>query len=129
MFHLMKMSTCQVRRVYTREQRSILEASFARQSHPDLNEKERLAKLLNCNLIQICNWFQNHRRRVRKQQQQMSTQAHSTMACQTFNYQNECSSYGLYQQSPSQYVGSLYVYPQETWENAMTYDPFVNYYT
>ncbi|CAF1629990.1 unnamed protein product [Adineta ricciae] len=128
MFHSMKMSTCQFRRVYTREQRSILEASFMRQSHPDLNEKERLAKLLNCNLIQICNWFQNHRRRIRKQQQ-MSTQAHPTLACQTLDYQNECLSHDLYQQLPSQYVGVVHAHPQQTWESAMTYDPFVNYYT
>jgi len=51
----------QSRHVYTRNERIILEASFARQSHPDINEKERLAKLLNCNIIQISNWFQNHR--------------------------------------------------------------------
>jgi hypothetical protein len=51
----------QSRHVYTREERIILQASFARQSHPDINEKERLAKLLNCNIIQISNWFQNHR--------------------------------------------------------------------
>jgi hypothetical protein len=55
------MSSSQSRHVYTREQRTILEASFTRQSHPDITEKERLAKLLNCNLIQISNWFQNHR--------------------------------------------------------------------
>jgi hypothetical protein len=51
----------QSRHVYTRNERIILEASFSRQSHPDINEKERLAKLLNCNIIQISNWFQNHR--------------------------------------------------------------------
>jgi hypothetical protein len=51
----------QSRHVYTRNERIILEASFARQSHPNINEKERLAKLLNCNIIQISNWFQNHR--------------------------------------------------------------------
>ncbi len=51
----------QSRHVYTRNERIILEASFIRQSHPDINEKERLAKLLNCNIIQISNWFQNHR--------------------------------------------------------------------
>jgi hypothetical protein len=61
MFNSVKMSTSQSRHVYTREQRAILEASFARQSHPDINEKERLAKLFDCNLIQISNWFQNHR--------------------------------------------------------------------
>jgi hypothetical protein len=55
------MPSSQSRHVYTREQRAILEASFACQSHPDLNEKERLASLFNCNLIQISNWFQNHR--------------------------------------------------------------------
>jgi hypothetical protein len=55
------MSSSQSRHVYTREQRAILEGSFARQSHPDIHEKERLAQLLNCNLIQISNWFQNHR--------------------------------------------------------------------
>ena len=54
-------SHSQSRHVYTREQRAILETSFARQSHPDIQEKERLAKLFNCNLIQISNWFQNHR--------------------------------------------------------------------
>ncbi len=51
----------QSRHVYTRDERVILEASFAHQSHPNLIEKERLAKLLNCNIIQISNWFQNHR--------------------------------------------------------------------
>lgn len=51
----------QSRHVYTREERQILEASFARQSHPDIAEKERLARTLNCNIIQISNWFQNHR--------------------------------------------------------------------
>ena len=51
----------QSRHVYTHEERTILEASYARHSHPDINEKERLAKLLNCNIIQISNWFQNHR--------------------------------------------------------------------
>ena len=51
----------QSRHVYTRQERLILEASFARQSHPDIHEKERLANILNCNLIQISNWFQNHR--------------------------------------------------------------------
>ena len=55
------MSSSQSRHVYTREQRAILEASFVRQSHPGIHEKERLAKLFNCNLIQISNWFQNHR--------------------------------------------------------------------
>lgn len=56
----------QSRHVYTRNERILLEASFARQSHPNINEKERLAQLLNCNIIQISNWFQNHR--VRKDQ-------------------------------------------------------------
>jgi hypothetical protein len=51
----------QSRHVYTRNERIILEASFACRSHPDITEKERLAKLLNCNIIQISNWFQNHR--------------------------------------------------------------------
>jgi hypothetical protein len=51
----------QSRHVYTRNERTILEASFACRSHPDINEKERLAKLFNCNIIQISNWFQNHR--------------------------------------------------------------------
>jgi hypothetical protein len=55
-----KMSS-QPRHVYAREQRMILEASFTRQSHPNIDEKERLATLLNCNIIQISNWFQNHR--------------------------------------------------------------------
>jgi hypothetical protein len=55
------MSSSQSRHVYTREQRAILEASFACKSHPDIHEKERLANLFNCNLIQISNWFQNHR--------------------------------------------------------------------
>ena len=55
------MSTSQSRHVYTRDERLILEASFARQSHPNVEEKERLAKLFNCNIIQISNWFQNHR--------------------------------------------------------------------
>ena len=54
----------QSRHVYTREERTLLEASFVRQSHPNIQEKERLANLLNCNIIQISNWFQNHR--VRK---------------------------------------------------------------
>jgi hypothetical protein len=55
----------QSRHVYTRNERIILETSFARQSHPDINEKERLAKMLNCNIIQISNWFQNHRVNIR----------------------------------------------------------------
>ncbi|CAF1503606.1 unnamed protein product [Adineta ricciae] len=57
----------QSRHVYTRNERVILEASFASEPHPNVQEKERLAKLLNCNLIQISNWFQNHRRRLKKQ--------------------------------------------------------------
>lgn len=56
----------QSRHVYTRNERQILEESFTRQSHPDINEKERLAQLLNCNIIQISNWFQNHRVRQHK---------------------------------------------------------------
>jgi len=56
----LKMSS-QSRHVYTRQERAILEASYARQSHPNIQEKERLAQILNCNLIQISNWFQNHR--------------------------------------------------------------------
>ncbi|UJR33068.1 hypothetical protein I4U23_020527 [Adineta vaga] len=57
----------QSRHVYTQNERMILEASFANQPHPNIHEKERLARLLNCNIIQISNWFQNYRRRFKKE--------------------------------------------------------------
>lgn len=62
----------QSRHVYTRQERILLEASFTRQSHPNIDEKERLAKLLNCNIIQISNWFQNHRVRTQFNSHQYS---------------------------------------------------------
>ncbi|CAF3009271.1 unnamed protein product [Rotaria socialis] len=132
----------QSRHVYTREERTILEASFACQSHPNIMEKERLAKLLNCNIIQISNWFQNHRRRMKKQNKStlsnISTSIH-TVSADSPMYQPPCayhqsqcayninadnSSYYYYYHPPT----SQYIYSHEPVYMQTTYfDPLVTY--
>ncbi|CAF0879265.1 unnamed protein product [Didymodactylos carnosus] len=51
---------------YTKEQKDLLNESYRLQSYPKLEEKERLATLCQCTVLQIVNWFQNRRRREKK---------------------------------------------------------------
>ncbi|CAF1013515.1 unnamed protein product [Rotaria sp. Silwood1] len=131
----------QSRHVYTREERTILEASFARQTHPDINEKERLAKRLNCNIIQISNWFQNHRRRLKKQKKSVTLNTstitnpvsinspmHQTSCIYhqsncPYNINNDNSSYYYYYPSTSH---SVYT-NEPIYTQTMFFDPFVTY--
>ncbi|CAF2852558.1 unnamed protein product [Rotaria sp. Silwood2] len=131
----------QSRHVYTREERTILEASFTRQTHPDINEKERLAKILNCNIIQISNWFQNHRRRIKKQKKSVTSNMSTitnTVSVNSPMYQTSCvyhqpnCPYNINNDNLSYYYyyppTSQYVYTNEPiYTQTMLCDPFVNY--
>ncbi|CAF1443266.1 unnamed protein product [Adineta steineri] len=122
------MSSSQSRHVYNHEQRAILETSFIRQSYPDISEKERLAKLFNCNLIQISNWFQNRRRRVKKEQKIIlqNTSPNQTSTYQQLENANEYSSYYEYVYPPSQYMYSSSYYLQQSYDQTT---PFHTYYS
>ncbi|CAF1052702.1 unnamed protein product [Adineta steineri] len=111
----------QSRHIYTRNERMILEASFAQQSHPPINEKERLATLLNCNIIQISNWFQNHRRRVKKQMKytkgNVSTNTNSSTHQTTYVYQQPNCICDINDNNSTPYYSPTYQY-------VYSYEPF-----